>query len=841
MKLKLNIFLTRMTIKPLFISFLIITASTYGADNFNLGKNTSTLINKYCLDCHDSDVQKGNIRLDNLNSLALNAQLDVLNRVKEQIFSGSMPPKKKRQPSDNEIDSLLLGISTELDKHNASKLEDKLQYYKYANYINHEKLFSGKITEQPYTPSRRWLVNTDIYIERINDVFRLNGRSRQKNFYGIVNPFNEPAESGVKYYANSSVEGGQFLTLLTNAEWIVDKQLRPALIESGEFRYPQAYYDIKNRVKGAGSMIYKFPGEMWNLNKSDKEFEEILLKKTFPSDDEIKAAINHQFEGALQRKASPEEMSKYLAFTKNTISKGGNSEGLRKMMVSVLMEPDFIYRSEFGEDNGNGLKILTPREAGYAIAYALTDRIPDEKLVEAVKSGKLNSKEDFKREVLRILSDDKIAKPRILRFFQDYFGYYNMFNIFKDEERFGGKYNPRRIVAGNYDTGMPGKLTDEADRVVEYILNKDQDVLKELLTTDKFFVHYIPDASKRNKLMEKALYQDKLARKVYHYLRTQDWKKISKVDKKIIEESDLSEEFQASKKKYGYYRPAIRGSGSGREMQAFMHIAKIRFGEDGNLPATTPLPMINHFGAWRHSVSLYNFDALTWSYQSEQPFSVPNRMGMLTHPAWLAAHSQNTHTDPVKRGLWVLEKLLAGFVPDIPITVDAKIPEDHHKTLRERFEVTEDEKCWGCHKKMNPLGYVFESFDDFGRYREQESLEHEDNIVKEFKKWDHDAFRVVKVYKTKKIVTETEMKNSGDSKVDGQIKDFRDLITRLADSERVRQSFVRNVFRYFMGRNEMFSDSKTLIEADKAYVESGGSFKALVVSLLTSDSFIYRK
>ena len=44
-----------------------------------------------------------------------------------------------------------------------------------------------------------------------------------------------------------------------------------------------------------------------------------------------------------------------------------------------------------------------------------------------------------------------------------------------------------------------------------------------------------------------------------------------------------------------------------------------------------------------------------------------------------------------------------------------------------------------------------------------------------------------------------------------------------------------------MGRNEMLSDSKTLIDADKAYLENGGSFQAVVVSLLTSDSFIFRK
>jgi hypothetical protein len=44
-----------------------------------------------------------------------------------------------------------------------------------------------------------------------------------------------------------------------------------------------------------------------------------------------------------------------------------------------------------------------------------------------------------------------------------------------------------------------------------------------------------------------------------------------------------------------------------------------------------------------------------------------------------------------------------------------------------------------------------------------------------------------------------------------------------------------------MGRNEMMSDSRTLIAMDNAYVESEGSFKELLVSLLTSDSFLYRK
>ena len=76
---------------------------------------------------------------------------------------------------------------------------------------------------------------------------------------------------------------------------------------------------------------------------------------------------------------------------------------------------------------------------------------------------------------------------------------------------------------------------------------------------------------------------------------------------------------------------------------------------------------------------------------------------------------------------------------------------------------------------------------------------------------------------------------------DGEVTDAYDLIQRLAKSRRAQQSFLRHAFRYWMGRNEFLSDSKTLIGAEKAYTDNGGSFKAMLISLLTSDSFIYRK
>ena len=43
-----------------------------------------------------------------------------------------------------------------------------------------------------------------------------------------------------------------------------------------------------------------------------------------------------------------------------------------------------------------------------------------------------------------------------------------------------------------------------------------------------------------------------------------------------------------------------------------------------------------------------------------------------------------------------------------------------------------------------------------------------------------------------------------------------------------------------MGRNETLNDGPVLQATHKAYKESGGSMKALLVSLLTSDAFLYR-
>ena len=791
------------------------------------------LLENYCYSCHDEWEQKGGLQLDELGQMPLESRLDVLNRVQEQLYLGQMPPKKKKkQPTEAERSKMLSWVAAELKKHNASTLEGKLRYPNYGNHVSHEKLFNGEIVAKPYTQARRWLVSPQIFIERINAVFGLEGGARQRSFYGVTIPVILPDHSGVRYYDTTTLDGGHLLMMLTNADWISEKQLREARIKNGEVK----------------SNEFPNPKDRWSPRKTPEAFEFIVTKKSPPTEAEMKAAIHIQYQCVLQRDANKSELERHLKLLKESILLAGNTEGLRQMLVSVLLKSEFMYRYEFGagEVDGAGRMKLSPREASYAIAYALSDRNPDADLLKAAKEGRLNTKEDYRREVSRMLNDKssfagpgapevsgkglnshKVSHPKINRFFREFFGYPNMTKVFKDTKRSGGFYSN----AGRGTAGTSGHVIDEADKIVDHILRKDQNVFEQLLTTDEYFVYHTRPNEQTAAIIDRW-------REAYDVLKSEPWQEEP-------EQVSLKHELLL-KQNLGLKVPQQK-KGKGRHDNTLVRLMgyfESTFGR-GSTPYTNP-PWAHGF---RHQYSeIYNLAPIPgsrggdtgqkgWDFQVEQPFKIQNRKGILTHPAWLLAHSQNTETDPVRRGKWIREKILAGYVPDVPITVDAQIPEDHHRTLRERLdEVTSPQECWKCHVHMNPLGLTFEMFDDFGRFRTAEALEHPENLVKA-----GNGKSSASVYKTKPLSISGVLEGTGDSTLDGKVKDAYDLIDRLAKSRRVRQSIIRHAFRYFMGRNELLSDSQTLIDAEIAYANNSGSFKSVIISLLTSDSFIYRK
>ena len=823
---------------------VFVRAQTQATDVFTVPQSTAGVLNRYCIECHGPETSEGDVRLDDLTKMAVDARLDLLNAAQEHLFFGKMPPEEAEQPSTAERQLLANWIAGELNKHDASKLAEKLRYPEYGNYVAHQKLFSGEIQAKAYTPARRWLVSPQIFHERVIDVFKLIGREREgysklgQKFYGITNPFILPDHSGVRYYDLTRLDGGHLLVMLDNAKWIAGKQIRAARVKNGEIDADE-FSDARDR---------------WAPRTTLAAFDIVIQKDSAPTTEELVDAIQTQFDCVLQRRATADEVEKYLALTYDAIQLSGNTEGIRQLLVAVLLESEFLYRLEFGagESDEFGRAKLTDREASYAISYALGDRNPDPELVKAAQENRLNTRDDYRREVERLLADDnyyrgqidsslngkhyrsnETSHPRIIRFFREFFGYPGSLKIFKDAPRSEGFYrNP-----GRGSQATPGWLTLEADRIVTLHVEKDQQVFENLLSSEEFFVYHDKDAQAGREIIEQW-------RQVYEKLKDTDWRQ----NPEGVLEENL--EFLQSIK-------VMRISDTSRpgELVNYMHYFEESFGQ-GRTPFTTipwahgytfhhspfynlpPTPSIGRYGSWKSTKFEDKLEVKKfWDYPVEQPFRIADRKGILTHPAWLIAHSSNFHTDPIRRGRWIREKLLAGYVPDVPITVDAQVPEDPHKTLRQRVEMaTSANECWNCHKHMNPLGMAFEIFDDFGRYRDQEPLEHPDNLIR-----SGNGKTTFDVYKTATVVTTGHLFGTGDPELDGEVQGPFDIIDRLVQSDRARQSIIRHAFRFFMGRNEVLADSQTLIDADNAYLESNGSFKAVIVSLLTSDSFIYRK
>lgn len=452
-----------------------------------------------------------------------------------------------------------------------------------------------------------------------------------------------------------------------------------------------------------------------------------------------------------------------------SIDKSGALAALRGLITAVIVSPEFVFRMELGltDPDQHGRRMLSPRELVYALSFALSHDGPDQTLWVAAENGQLRTRADVEREVRRILTDQNIEKHRILGFFQEFFGYARALDVFKDQG--GWKFEAQYLIR-------------DADLLVEHILKKDRDVFAQLLTSDRYFVAY-------PRIKDEELLQEIIAQ--------------------TIENT-----------KQGIERTMQRGRKIGPSKDG-KYNRQWAFVNGRNL---IPRTVHNDRGSAEMSyIRIYGIDGNTFEWTRNQPITVPGRRaGLLTHPAWLVAHSTNFDNDVVGRGLWIREHLLAGKIPDVPIDVEAQVPEEPEHSLRHRMRVTRAERCVRCHQRMDPLGLPFESYDHYGHFREVERVG-------------------PRKRKTLPIDTTGAVIQSGEASLDGPVPNAIELVHKLAKSPRVRQSILRHAFRYWLGRNETLLDSPTLLAAEKAYLDHEGSFNEVLVSLLTSDSFLYRK
>ncbi len=191
-----------------------------------------------------------------------------------------------------------------------------------------------------------------------------------------------------------------------------------------------------------------------------------------------------------------------------------------------------------------------------------------------------------------------------------------------------------------------------------------------------------------------------------------------------------------------------------------------------------------------------------------------SRPGLLHRQAWLVSFSDNEDNDPIHRGYFIREQLLCQAIPEVPIDVVPQLPDMPGATLRERLhEHVSNEGCATCHQLMDPLGLPFEGFDHYGMPRAEEQ--------------------------GRPVDTSGEIRLTGTS-LDGPVADSVELVERLAGGADVERCFVRHLFRWVNGRDETYGDACTLADAEAVYRDSGGSLRATIASLMTSETYRFR-
>lgn len=802
------------------------------ADTYTPGQKSSRdfktfarqFLDTHCVDCHGETEPEGNLSLHDLGPVdEVNA--GTWRSLWAQVTLKEMPPEDADQPGVIErlqFSDWIVGELTEV-------MRDKGGFHDHrdpnkGNFVDHDLLFGplpkGITLAPTASPARLWRVTPQEHITRLNELINTepeyDAEKPGLRTHGDVVPTNHGGELKLYFGTDRIIKWqGGTVAYATSVKSV------PAVLSTarnhGLENYPD-FYTVNSaeatQIMGVANDIirymaygplsianpeqitddpnsYKMEGDIRGLptalvysTKVVRPLTPIyeLMKDKEVNDGLLREAVDYLFEALTFRPPRQEESDAYLTIVKQSIEKLGLEDGAVLGLSSIFLDRDALFRPElaqYGKPDEHGRVMLQDWELALAINHAFRYIKPDEPLRQAVIEGRMRTRSDVEREVTRILSDDSIRKPRILKFFRDYFDYDLGGYICKDNKALA-------------DTGVSNRgtshyramfdATASTDRLIELILQDDREVLKELLTTDKVVATR--------------------ADNVYFGRRhTREETAASVAEAKRAEE-------EAAKK-------------AAAELEAWK---KANPGKKPPKPKKPKRANVNHAVAEASltgpkiyaRVSRRSFG--NGSMKPERILAtVPEgqRLGILTHPAWLVSHSDAMDNHAILRGRWIRERLLGGGIPDVPITVDAMLPDEPQNTLRERMRVTRETYCWTCHSKMDPLGLPFEMYNHAGLYRTTEL--------------------------GKPVDTTGEIIDSGDPDLDGEVSNAIELIRKLAESTRAEQVFVRHAFRFWMGRNETINDAPVLQAAYRAYRENGGSMKALLTSLMTSDAFLYRR
>ena len=198
-----------------------------------------------------------------------------------------------------------------------------------------------------------------------------------------------------------------------------------------------------------------------------------------------------------------------------------------------------------------------------------------------------------------------------------------------------------------------------------------------------------------------------------------------------------------------------------------------------------------------------------------------HRGGVLAHGSVLLGNSTGEDSHPVKRAVWIRERLLddapAPPPPDVP-ALDSTDP--NFAALSVRDQLAEHRKqisCNECHRNIDPWGISLENFGADGLWREQ--------ILR----------KKVKGKGMIKLPVLSEAILPDGNKIEG----IADLKKHLLEDRREQfaRAFTSKLLTYALGRRLELIDQKTVDELTSKFIKSDYRIKDLIYLIVASKTF----
>ena len=206
--------------------------------------------------------------------------------------------------------------------------------------------------------------------------------------------------------------------------------------------------------------------------------------------------------------------------------------------------------------------------------------------------------------------------------------------------------------------------------------------------------------------------------------------------------------------------------------------------------------------------------------------------GILGLGSVMMATANGVDTQPILRGVWLLENVLGLPTPEPPANVAAIAPDTAGTTtIRELLTAHKaDVSCARCHDMIDPLGMVLENFDPVGRWRDHYPVYAESNdepLKEEFYK------NIGKGTRRGPLV------DSRGEMPDGFVlEDVTDLKRYLLERKDLfSRCLIEKLLVYGTGRSLGFGDQRIVDTLVDQVNEPGNGFRDLILAVVRSDVF----